>query len=314
MPILLQKRRFRDDSHFRFLKLRVVVVNRPHEPCFLGGNGMQRSEQSIRTSHVGMLPGTGQSHGGSLEGADKPAEDIAALTSQVAGIVKRQRDLGIDCVGDGEFWTGRHFRFYGQQLSGITSRELQPGERASGRESTRERDAFPKLYADMDRVGTAFCVPGEQPRFFPAKDKMVVTGPIKCRATDAIRREIKVFKDALAAVGGVEEAFICVFAPGWLDHFIYDEHYNDDEEFVFALAEAMREEYRAVVDAGFILQIDDPGIATSWDMIRAGAHDRRIPPLSEGPRRCAQSRTGRIARRSHPPPLLLGQLARRTHA
>ena len=63
-----------------------------------------------------MLPGTAQSHGGSLEGADKPAEDIAALTSQVAGIVKRQRDLGIDCVGDGEFWTGRHFRFYGQQL------------------------------------------------------------------------------------------------------------------------------------------------------------------------------------------------------
>src|SRR5262249_16962019 len=70
------------------------------------------------------------------------------------------------------------------------------------------------------------------------------------------------------SVGGVEEAFICVFAPSWLDHFIYDEYYNNDEEFVFALAEAMREEYRAVVDAGFILQIDDPGVATSWDMIR----------------------------------------------
>lgn len=190
------------------------------------------------------------------------------MTGEVAGIVKRQHDLGIDCVGDGEFWNGRNFRFYAQQLSGIASRELRPGERASGRESTRERDAFPKLYADMDRVGTVFCVPGEQPRFFPAKEKMVVTGPIKGRATDAIRREIKVFKEALAAVSGVEEAFICVYAPGWLDHFIYDEYYNDDEAFVFALAEAMREEYRAVVDAGFILQIDDPGVATSWDMIK----------------------------------------------
>ena len=60
---------------------------------------MQRSEQSIRTSHAGRLPGTAQSGGGSLEGADKPAEDIATLTRQVAGIVKRQRDLGIDCVG-----------------------------------------------------------------------------------------------------------------------------------------------------------------------------------------------------------------------
>jgi hypothetical protein len=59
-----------------------------------------------------------------------------------------------------------------------------------------------------------------------------------------------------------------VFAPGWLDHHIFDEHYGNDEAFVFALADALREEYRAVVDAGFILQIDDPGVMTSWDMIK----------------------------------------------
>jgi 5-methyltetrahydropteroyltriglutamate--homocysteine methyltransferase len=50
------------------------------------------------------------------------------------------------------------------------------------------------------------------------------------------------------------------------DHHIFDEYYGDDEKFVFALADAMREEYRAVVEGGFILQIDDPGVATSWDM------------------------------------------------
>ncbi|HMA00202.1 MAG TPA: hypothetical protein VKP66_19845, partial [Steroidobacteraceae bacterium] len=72
----------------------------------------------------------------------------------------------------------------------------------------------------------------------------------------------------LKTAGGAEEAFVCVFAPGWLDHHIFDDHYGDDEAFVFALAEAMREEYRAVVDAGFILQIDDPGVMTSWDMIK----------------------------------------------
>jgi hypothetical protein len=49
-----------------------------------------------------------------LVATDKPAEDLAALTSQVAGIVKRQRDIGISCVGDGRFWTGRHFQFYGE--------------------------------------------------------------------------------------------------------------------------------------------------------------------------------------------------------
>jgi 5-methyltetrahydropteroyltriglutamate--homocysteine methyltransferase len=219
---------------------------------------MQRSEKSIRTSHAGKLPAIGEAGVGN---------DAAAVTRQVAEVVKKQVQIGISCVGDGEFWNGRNFFYYAQQLDGVTDRALRPGEKGSGREQTRERDTFPTLYADMDRVGTMFCVPGEKPRFSPPT-KAVVTGPIKGRATDAIRREVKVFKDAIKATGGAEEAFICVFAPGWLDHHIFDEYYRDEEKFVFALAEALREEYRAVVDAGFILQIDDPGVATSWDMIK----------------------------------------------
>ncbi len=218
------------------------------------GSAMQRSETAIRTSHAGRLPMVAPA-----------TEDVSR---QVAEVIKKQVQIGIDCLGDGEFWTGRNFQYYTGQLTGISERPLQPGEKASGRESTRERDAFPGLYADMDRVGTAFCVPGEQPRFFPAKVKAVASGPVKGSATDAIRREIAVFKAALAAAGGASEAFICVFAPGWLDHHIFDEYYGDDEKFIFALADAMRDEYRAVVDAGFILQIDDPGVATSWDMIK----------------------------------------------
>jgi len=182
-------------------------------------------------------------------------------------VIRKQVQFGLSCVGDGEFWNGRNFQYYAREFEGITTRPLRPGERGSGREATRERDTFPKLYADMDRVGTMFCVPGEEPRFSPPT-KTIVTSPIKGRATEAIRREIDVFKAALATAGGAEEAFICVFAPGWLDHHIFDEHYGDDEAFVFALAEALREEYRAVVEAGFILQIDDPGVMTSWDMIK----------------------------------------------
>ena len=214
---------------------------------------MQRSEASIRTTHAGRLP---------------PVAPVDTdVTRQVAEVIRKQVQLGISCVGDGEFWNGRNFAYYAQQFGGVTARPLKAGERGSGREATRERDTLPKLYADMDRVGTMFCVPGEEPRFSPPT-KMVVTGPIKGRATDAIRREIDVFQEALKAAGGAEEAFICVFAPGWLDHHIFNEHYATDEEFVFALADAMREEYRAVVDAGFILQIDDPGFMTSWDMIK----------------------------------------------
>jgi 5-methyltetrahydropteroyltriglutamate--homocysteine methyltransferase len=218
---------------------------------------MQRSERSIGTTHSGRLPRLGPA-----------AEDAAGLTREVAAIIRKQADLGIDCVGDGEFWNGRTFQYYAQQFSGITARPLKAGEKGSGRESTRERDAFPKLYGDMDRVGTIFCVPGEEPQWFPSRTKAVVTGPIKGRATEAIKREIDVFKQALNAAGGDKEAFICVYAPGWLDHFVYNEYYATDEEFVFALADAVSGEYRAVVDAGFILQIDDPGVVTSWDMIR----------------------------------------------
>ena len=186
---------------------------------------------------------------------------------QVAEVIRKQVQIGISCVGDGEFWNDRNFAYYGQQFTGVTTRALRPGELATARQQTRERDTFPRLYADMDRAGTMFCVPGEEPRFFPTT-KMVANGPIQGRATDAIKREVKVFSDALKAADGAEEAFICVFAPGWLDHHIFNEHYATDEEFMFAVADALRDEYRAVIDAGFILQIDDPGVADAWDMIK----------------------------------------------
>src|SRR6516165_9285570 len=86
--------------------------------------------------------------------------------------------------------------------------------------------------------------------------------------------DLDVAEMRLAAGVGVEVVYAHdrarrkALAPGWLDHFIYNEHYSTDDAFVYALADAMRDKYRAIVDAGFILQIDDPGIATSWDMMK----------------------------------------------
>ena len=65
-----------------------------------------------------------------------------------------------------------------------------------------------------------------------------------------------------------KEAFVPALAPGSLDHFSYNKHYGTDEEFVYALANAMRDKYRAIVEAGFIVQIDNLCIATSWDMMK----------------------------------------------
>jgi 5-methyltetrahydropteroyltriglutamate--homocysteine methyltransferase len=219
---------------------------------------MKRSERNIRTSHGGRLP--------YVAAANSPATEVT-LPQRVAAVIKKQMEIGLDCVGDGELWSGRDFLYYGRHL-GVTLRDVAPGERATSREKARERDEFPKLYGDMDRVGTAFCVPGEELRFTPAKQKMVASGPFKRVSAATITREIDVFNDAIEAAGGIDEGFVCVPSPGWLDHFIFNEHYGTEEEFVFGLAGALQEEYRGVVDAGFILQIDDPGVVSSWDMIR----------------------------------------------
>ncbi|HUB95350.1 MAG TPA: hypothetical protein VL993_05505, partial [Stellaceae bacterium] len=233
---------------------------------------MQYNTDRIRTSHVGRLP------------TPKGLEDVPARLANVevdhaeiekrvvpaiAALVQRQAKAGIDIVNDGEFWTTRGFAHYAAHFDGLERRPLKPGEFASSRETTRERDAFPEFYGDMDRAKTMFFVPGERPVVNPT-ERVVVRAPLKSKGADAIKREIGTFKEALAQLGGAapKEAFLAVLAPGWLDHFIYNEFYKTEEEFLFAMAEAIAPEYKAVVDAGFILQIDDPGLPDWWDMLK----------------------------------------------
>jgi 5-methyltetrahydropteroyltriglutamate--homocysteine methyltransferase len=229
---------------------------------------MRNSTTSIITSHAGRLPIPPGCEDLPWRIHRGEAVDEGDIEQAVADVVRRQADIGIGCIGDGEFWKARTIAYYGSHLSGIETRPLKPGEVATTRNHTRERDEFRGFYADMDRLGTLFFVPGEKP-MPPDRERMIASGPIKAKGTGAIDRELRVFKAALAQAGRtVDEAFFCVIAPGWLDHFIYNEYYRSDEEFLFALAEALREEYRAVVNAGFILQIDDPGLVDWWDMIK----------------------------------------------
>src|SRR3984893_3999101 len=107
----------------------------------------------------------------------------------------------------------------------------------------------------MAPVGPIACIPGERPRL-PTRERIIVNGPIKSRGTAATLRQLDCFKAAIARSGvAVDEAFVPTLAPGWLDHFIYNEHYKTDEEFVYALADAMRDKYRAIVEAGFVLAV-----------------------------------------------------------
>lgn len=236
-----------------------------------GRRPMKNSAQKIRTSHVGRLPAPPGFEETALRLArgEVSAEEVTArVVPEVAGVVKRQVEIGLDCIGDGEYWSALDIKWFDQLMSGLSTRPLKPGEVGSMRESTRERDVFRTLYADMDRVGTIACVPGERPRP-PTRERVIVSGPIKTKGIAATQRQLDCFKAAIARSGvAVDEAFVPALAPGWLDHFIYNEQYKTDEEFVYALADAMSDKYRAIVEAGFLLQIDDPGIATSWDMIK----------------------------------------------
>jgi 5-methyltetrahydropteroyltriglutamate--homocysteine methyltransferase len=233
---------------------------------------MQKSTTRIRTSHVGRLPPPKGWEDMPARLANAEVIDSGEIASHVvpaiAETVKKQVEIGIDCINDGEFWTARSLAHYAAHFTGLEARPVKLGEPPTTRHSTRERDEFRDFYADMDKLGTLFFVPGEKP-MPPMTERVIARGPVKSRGPQAINREIDAFRAAIDRSGSkVEEAFVAVLAPGWLDHFIFNEYYNTDEEFLFALAEAVREEYRAVVSAGFVLQIDDPGLPDWWDMIK----------------------------------------------
>src|SRR5215475_12945367 len=215
---------------------------------------MQKSTTRIRTSHVGRLPPPKGWEDMPARLANAEVIDSGEIASHVvpaiAETVKKQVEIGIDCINDGEFWTARSLAHYAAHFTGLEARPVAPGEPPTTRHSTRERDEFPDFYADMDKAGTLFLVPGEKP-MPPVTVRVAARGPVRSKGLQAINRQLDTFKAAIAGSGAeVEEAFVPVLAPGWLDHFIFNEYYQTEEEFLFALADALREEYRAVVAAG----------------------------------------------------------------
>ena len=116
---------------------------------------MKSSAQRIRTSHVGRLPvpsGFEETAIRLVRGEVSDEEVAAQIVPVVADVVKRQVEIGLDCIGDGEYWSALDIRWFDQQMTGLGTRPLKPGEVGSMREATRERDVFRTLYADMDRM------------------------------------------------------------------------------------------------------------------------------------------------------------------
>jgi 5-methyltetrahydropteroyltriglutamate--homocysteine methyltransferase len=207
------------------------------------------------------------------ESIDEQAQ-ARTLARAVAQLVRQQTDAGIDVVSDGEVGKITWFTYLYERLSGLEVRELPPGG-PSVMPPSRDRQAFPEFYAEDDaRMASQL----RRVQFLGAKGMAArrgarpagpelwkCTGPIKYEGLSLLQRDIDNLKAALAGVA-VAGAFLPVVAPASV-YWLANEYYQTDEEFVAAVADALRTEYRTIVDSGLLLQVDDAVLVHEYDSI-----------------------------------------------
>jgi 5-methyltetrahydropteroyltriglutamate--homocysteine methyltransferase len=226
------------------------------------------SHTRVRTTHVGSLIRPAEL----LEfirpkQAGQPYDEQAyakCLRASVEAVVRRQAEAGIDVVSDGEFGKSISWSQYAlERLSGFERRSARP--EAHGFNRGADRAQFAEFYRELDaadgppaavgaRAGVAVCV-----------------GPISYTGHAELRRDIENFKSALGQAGA-RQGFLPVASPTSVIPDRKNEYYKSEEELLHAIADAMRAEYRAIVDAGLELQLDDARLAVTFD--------RMVPPAS----------------------------------
>ena len=218
---------------------------------------MKRSEHRILVTHQGTLPRPDEVRAlvsAKSQGQPYDKEALAsAVRTGVADAVKRQAEIGIDIVNDGELSKTSFSDYVSDRLGGLEPTSEPYVSPISG----RDLKEFPE-YFDTSRA-------------FGARNvglRRVVyqcTGPITYVGQANLQADIENFKAALQGQN-VEEAYLPAVAPGSIEHWLKNAYYPDEETFLYAIGEAMAVEYRAIVDAGFILQIDDPDLADGWQV------------------------------------------------
>jgi 5-methyltetrahydropteroyltriglutamate--homocysteine methyltransferase len=220
---------------------------------------MKRSTDRFLTTHVGSLPRPPDLLA-MIEAKEAGlAYDTAAYAERVSGAVseavRRQAECGIDIVADGEMGRFGFIPYVNKRLAGMSLRKSE--RRAGNWADSREYRAFPEYYAWWSQM------PGAAGRAPPTQ--YVCTGPVSYSGRAALQRDIENLKAALAGAG-CEEAFMPAVSPTQIANWNRNEYYKTDEEYRVALADALHDEYKAIVDAGLVLQIDDPQFATHWVM------------------------------------------------
>jgi 5-methyltetrahydropteroyltriglutamate--homocysteine methyltransferase len=212
---------------------------------------MKRSEHRILTTHVGSLvrPKELRDLAPAGQAPTDPAKYETVLAEATVDVVKKQAEIGIDIVSDGEYGKSSWSNYILKRISGF---EIRPDQRR------------PVIWLGRDRERFAEAIALEMPRLAQGTITEACIGPIKYQDHASIARALANFKAALSGVK-VEEAFLTAVAPASTAYDGVNEFYASDREYVYAIADALREEYRAIYDSGVLLQVDDAVLANMYD-------------------------------------------------
>jgi 5-methyltetrahydropteroyltriglutamate--homocysteine methyltransferase len=214
---------------------------------------VKTSKDRILTTHIGSLPRPAALLDTLTNKEIDPQTRDSVLRDHVHAIVKRQADLGLDIIDDGEFSKPGFIHYINERLGGF-----EPGE-AGGNpfgESREYRD-FPQVYAALSR--------GEAPSTTGAAVHMVCSGPISYTGEAALQRDIENLKNAAKGLP-ITELFMPAISPTSVEHWQSNQYYKTQEEYLFAVAEALGCEYKLITDAGIVVQIDDPHLSMYYVM------------------------------------------------
>ncbi len=246
----------------------------------------------------------------------------AALARAVAYAVRRQVETGVDVIDDGEMGKSTWITYLYERTSGLEARPLV-GNFSSILPASRDRQNFPGAYRELDMLEHDATIRiraeagGQEPQAREEGTRApsgavtwVCTGPMIYDRT-AIDRDLVNFKVALEGTGkDISETFMPVVAPASA-YWLANEHYRTDEEFVYALADVLHEEYQAIIESGAFLQVDDAVLMHEADtMAVARPVLGGLPRLGAAAGGGAQPRAARAAGGPHQVPRLLRELAR----
>jgi 5-methyltetrahydropteroyltriglutamate--homocysteine methyltransferase len=215
------------------------------------------STDRILVTHAGSLPRPPDVRDMVMAKSRGQAYDEAALGKRldgaVADVVRKQVQCGIDSVNDGELSKSNFTDYVRARISGYESRPASAQRRLEI--TARDATKFAAYFEANPRA-----------RFPGAPTMPVCTGALKYIGQADLKLDIDRFKAALKGAN-VAEAYLPANTPGTIEHWMANEHYKNDEEFVYAIADAMHEEYKAITDAGLLLQIDDPDLPDGWNCL-----------------------------------------------